>query len=95
VTSQREQILPALLDVASVEDTLGILPDDGTEPELALDQRQVTEIRPGVPQQIEGNKARLSTVEQQISGASRWAGDMVWKTLAVSRRRERGAEVTG
>lgn len=67
---QREQFFPALLEVTGVQDTLGIPPDDGTEAELAFDQWQVTEIRPGAPQQIEGNEARLGPKwKREMSGS--------------------------
>jgi hypothetical protein len=66
VASQREQILPAFLDVADVKDTLGILPDDGTEPDLALDQGQAPEILASSPEQYEDNEAWFPTVEQQV-----------------------------
>jgi hypothetical protein len=48
------------------QDTLGILAGHRTEPEVAVNQGQMTEILPTAPQQIEGNEAWLPTVEQQV-----------------------------
>jgi hypothetical protein len=62
---QPEQPLAIPLNMVAVKQSLTPLRHNRTQPELALDQRQVPQVLPIQQQQVESVKAGLATPEQQ------------------------------
>jgi len=64
LNSQAEQLFTVAVHVVTIQEPLPMVGNDGAQSELAVDQRQVTQIVAVIsPQQIEGVEPGLATPE--------------------------------
>jgi hypothetical protein len=66
LANKPEQPLTITLDMVAIKEPLPILRYNRPEPELAVDQRQISHVHAIAPEQLDGVEPGLSSPEQQI-----------------------------